>query len=76
MDSFEQMLFAPLDRRYCLWFYGFMVFNFVMAVILIAAFLMKTKNMNSEKGIFAVWVIFQSLFMYMQFRMWYSMCLR
>lgn len=76
MDLHE-MLFSPLDRRYCNWFYGWMVFNFITLVVVIIGLV----STVSKKGDAYMKMIFSqgllaSLFGYINARMWYSMCLR
>ena len=71
------MLFSPLDRRYCNWFYGWMVFNFIAVVIVVVGMGVSM----SKKGDMYVKMMFSQgliafVFGYINARMWYSMCLR
>ena len=69
------ILFAPFDGRYCNWFYAMMIFNFILLVIsivsLVAPIKMSPKLRSVAGGAFV-----QVLIMYINSRLWYSMCRR
>ena len=71
----NKILFEPFDRRYCNWFYGMMILNFVFLVISMLSFVAPIKMPPKLRSVMGG-AFFQLLISYISARMWYSMCLR
>lgn len=78
--SFEDMFFGPLDSRYCLIFYVFMVIFFISLVVVVAKAIYDgffgSKKMGSREIFMIVGGILYSALLYLHQRLLYSMCVK
>lgn len=76
MNSLNNQLFSPLDRKYCIYFYYLSVLGFILLMFLILSSLyigLTSKN----SGVFGYQMIMVALgyaIFYFQNRLLYSMC--
>jgi uncharacterized membrane protein YwaF len=78
MASFFDSMFGPLtlDKDYCYYFQYMSIFSFVLLVVLVFSFIIATFKMGKKDfAITLLSTIYSSVFMYIQNRLLYSMCL-
>lgn len=75
MSDLNDMLFSPLDRRFCDYFYYLQVFSFILFLftLLSVVMLLVNKKINWDIAIYSVLYPF---IMYFTHRIFYSMCIR
>lgn len=80
LKSFEDMFFGPLDSRYCLIFYVFMVIFFISLVIVVVKAIYDgffgSKKIGSREIFMIVGGILYSALLYLHQRLLYSMCVK
>lgn len=83
MDSFsafDAMFFGPLDSRYCLIFYVFMVIFFISLVLVVVKVvydgLFSGKKLTARDGFAMVLAILYAALLYLHQRLLYSMCVK
>lgn len=80
LKSFEDMFFGPLDSRYCLIFYVFMVIFFISLVIVVLKALydglLGSKKMGTKEIFMIVGGILYATLLYLHQRLLYSMCVK
>jgi len=75
MSDLNDMLFSPLDRRYCDYFYYLQVFSFILfAFTTVSVFLLIYRKKIAADV--AVYSILYPFIMYFTHRIFYSMCIR
>ena len=77
MNSLNNMLFGPLDRKYCLYFYYLTVFMFIFVILSILTFLYNGFTTKFDMIKFAIFLYMSLLYgaIYIQNRILYSMCI-
>lgn len=75
--TIDKLLFSPLDKNYCLYFYYLSVFFFCLFVSLIFLLIFtyfdsKVKSLTMEK---VLWILINPLLLYFINRLYYSMCI-
>jgi hypothetical protein len=77
MDNTLDTLFGPLSKEYCIWFYGWSIFGFVVLVIILLGSLIIgiTKRKGIDFYILMILGLMPYLALYFQSRILYSMCL-
>ena len=75
--SFSNKIFGTLPKQYCLWFYILCLVSFIFLIISIIGFfyLFTLKNTSWINFIHAIALIIQSFFIYLTYRLLYSMCI-
>lgn len=80
MESVEDFLFGPLDSRYCLIFYVFMVVFFLGLVVVISKSVYDgvfgTKKMGTKEILMTIGGILYAAILYLHQRLLYSMCVK
>ena len=80
MESVENFLFGPLDSRYCLIFYVFMVVFFLGLVMIIVKSvyngLFGSKKMGTKEIFMTIGAILYAVILYLHQRLLYSMCVK
>ena len=80
MDSIEDLLFGPLDSRYCLIFYVFMVIFFLSLVVVVSKSvydgLFGSKKMGTKEMFMTIGAILYAAILYLHQRLLYSMCVK
>ena len=80
MESIEDFLFGPLDSRYCLIFYVFMVIFFLSLVVVVSKSVYDgvfgTKKMGSKEIFMTIGAILYAVILYLHQRLLYSMCVK
>ena len=71
----EQLLFSPLDRTYCTWFYVWMVLAFVSTALSCIFVAMYSNRFAGREGGMALSAIIHGFFSYINFRLLYTMCM-
>ena len=77
MSSFNNMLFGPLDRKYCSYFYYLTVIMFIFCILSILTFLYNGFTTKFDMIKFAMFLYMILLYgaFYIQNRILYSMCI-
>ena len=77
MNSLNNMLFGPLDRKYCLYFYYLTVIMFILFILSILTFLYNGFTTKFDMIKFAMFLYMSLLYgaIYIQNRILYSMCI-
>jgi len=77
MENTLDTLFGPLSKQYCIWFYGWSIFGFVVLVIILlgSLFIGITKRKGIDFYILMILGLMPYLALYFQSRILYSMCL-
>ncbi len=78
MNNLTEMLFSPLSKDYCVWFYTWSIVMYIgFLLILIFAIIYGIKN---KKGImyYLVWSVYVLAYFisYFQYRILYTMCVK
>ena len=80
MESVEDFLFGPLDSRYCLIFYVFMVILFLSLVFVVTKSVYDgffgTKKMGAKEIFMTIGAILYAAILYLHQRLLYSMCVK
>jgi len=80
MNSIEDLLFGPLDSRYCLIFYVFMVIFFLSLVVVVSKSVYDgvfgSKKMGSKEIFMTIGAILYATILYLHQRLLYSMCVK
>ena len=80
MESIEDLLFGPLDSRYCLIFYVFMVVFFLSLVVVVSKSVYDgvfgSKKMGTKEIFMTIGAILYALILYLHQRLLYSMCVK
>lgn len=75
MSDLNDMLFSPLDRRFCDYFYYLQVFSFILFLFTLLSVVMLLVNKKIRWDI-AIYSILYPFIMYFTHRLFYSMCIR
>ncbi len=77
MDSLNNKLFGPLDKKYCNYFYYLTVFIFILFILSILTFLYSAIVNKFSIAQLALFLYMSLVYgaMYLQNRLLYSMCI-
>lgn len=78
MNNLTEMLFSPLSKDYCVWFYGWSILTYVwFIVLLILSIVYGIKNKKGIEFYFMSAATCLAYFLiYFQYRLLYSMCVK
>lgn len=76
MNSIEETLFSPLDKKYCLYFYYLSIFAFAFIIITIISFMWIgiSNKLGMKHYIHMIYLALIYFVFYFQNRLLYSMC--
>ncbi len=78
MNNLTEMLFSPLSKDYCVWFYGWTIFSyFWFIIVLISSIVYGIKQKKGMEYYFMSTIAALAYFLiYFQYRLLYSMCVK
>ena len=77
MNTFTSDVFGTLPKQYCLYFFVLCILSFIIVVLALLSFLylLTQKNVPSANYISAIAFFVNYCFIYLTYRLLYSMCI-
>jgi hypothetical protein len=77
-NSLEDVLFGPLDKKYCMYFYAITIASFafflIVAFLFLGLFIKGKKKMSFYAVLVTFAIVLEAFFHYFQNRLLYTIC--
>ena len=76
LENLPDILFSPLSKDYCLYFYGLTIISFILLVLTVFLVVTKIIKMKGKDGLYTIMTVLPfPIIAYFQNRLFYSMCM-